>query len=146
MLQMNFPLNIEDSYDSIVNFLDKYYQTTKSDDAGSLLGCMMLIEHNSTFDAAIWEDWFDALHFIKPNEILDLEKTKLTIEEAYGSMIKFLEIYCSMGAEDNFVEFVASLKNKTSTILTWQDWLNSVEEVTTHSPRIRPYLVLGPIE
>jgi len=136
--------NIEDSYDTTANFLEKYYSITKSDDAGSILGCMMLLENNRPFDAAMWEDWLDALATIKPNEKIDLEATRLSTEEAYFAMIKFLEIYCSMGADDDFIEFVAQLKTNTSTILTWQNWVDSIKEITSYTPRKRPYFELLP--
>lgn len=141
---MDMKLTIEDAYDVAHHYIEKYYDLTQSDDAGSLLSGMLLVGDHGLVDAAMWQDWFEALHFIKPDETLDVEHTQLTAEEAYFAMTKFLQIYCDLGVEDSFIELVASLKNKTCTLLTWQDWLNSVEEVMSHTPRIRPYLELGP--
>ncbi len=144
MLPEKDSFTLADAYDITIFFLEKYWNKTKSDDAGSLLGSMMLMADDRPFDRAIWSDWFEALSTVKPNEQLNLETTQLTIEEAYFTMIAFLEIYCRLGAEDDFVTFVKSLKAKTSTIVTWQDWLDSVKEITSHTPRIRPYAQLLP--
>lgn len=95
-------------------------------------------------DGAMWEDWFEALGTVKPNQELNLETTCLTLDEAYSTMIVFLEIYCNLGAEDAFKEFVKSLKTKTATMVTWQDWLDSIKEITSHRPRIRSYAQLLP--
>lgn len=139
-------LTIEDAYDATWLYIEKYYALTDSDDGAILAGDMMLMANNVPFDPAMGEDWLKALHSIKPNEDLDIKKTTLTIEEAYNSMIKFLEIYCSMGADDDFLEFTEDTKNKNPRVLTWQDWLNSVEEIIGQTPRIRPYFQLLPIE
>ena len=42
-------------------FLEKIYNQTSSDDIGSLLGDMILLEDNSTMDAAIWNDWIESV-------------------------------------------------------------------------------------
>jgi hypothetical protein len=95
-MNLEILLNLEDSYDATVHFLEKYYNITDSFDGGIIASEMTLMENNRPFDAAMWEDWLDALATIKPNEKIDLEATRLTMEEAYFAMIKFLEIYCSM--------------------------------------------------
>jgi len=144
MLKISPLLTIEDAYDASQCFIEKYYNITDSFDGGIIASEMTLMENNRPFDDAIWEDWLEALATIKPNEKIDLETTRLTIEEAYFAMIKFLEIYCSMGANNDFIECVAQLKTNTSTILTWQNWVDSIKEITSHSPRKRPYFELLP--
>ena len=57
-------------------------------------------------------------------------------------MIIFLETYCNLGAEEEFIAFVNDLKNKKSLILTWQDWLDTVKKIVNQTSRIRPYLEL----
>lgn len=139
-------LTIKDAYDATQHYIERYYAIADSDDAAILAGNMMLMENGKPFDPAIYEDWLSAFLVIKPLENLQDENPMLTIDEAYSLMIKFLEIYCSMGADDSFIGFVKSLKTRTSTVLTFQDWINSVQEITSHAPRIRPLFKLLPKE
>lgn len=44
------------------DFLNSYYQMTKSDDVGALLGAMEILEDGETADPAIWEDWEDSFN------------------------------------------------------------------------------------
>ncbi|WP_017211372.1 hypothetical protein [Clostridium beijerinckii] len=57
----NMNLTIEEAYKSMVNFLEKYYQRTNSDDIGGLLGDIMLIDEGRTADPASWHDWIESV-------------------------------------------------------------------------------------
>jgi len=50
-----------EAYNAMVSFLDTYYQLTKSDDVGSLLGGMMMLADGTTADPAAWYDWLEAI-------------------------------------------------------------------------------------
>ena len=50
------------AYNAMVKFLDIYYEQTKSDDVGSLLGGMSFLSDDSTADPAAWEDWTDSIN------------------------------------------------------------------------------------
>lgn len=139
MINSNNTLTLDDAYDATQHYINRYYVLTNSDDAAILAGDMMLLTNNTPFDPAMQEDWLEALNFIKPHQI---DNTKLTIDEAYSAMVKFLEIYCSMGADDDFLEFTATAGKKD--FETWQNWLDSVKEITSHTPRKRPYFQLLP--
>ena len=52
-------LTIEESYKVMIDFLEKYYERTKSDDVGGLLGDMMLLGNGLTADPASWNDWLN---------------------------------------------------------------------------------------
>lgn len=54
-------MNKLEAYKAMVRFLEKYYNRTKSDDIGSLLGDMILIESHRTADPAVWEDWLECI-------------------------------------------------------------------------------------
>ena len=54
-------LNEKEAYNAMVSFLDSYYQRTKSDDVGSLLGDLMMLSDGTTADPAAWEDWLQAI-------------------------------------------------------------------------------------
>ncbi len=44
------------------SFLEKYFERTRSDDVGSLLGDIQLIPNNTTRDPAAWNDWLDCVN------------------------------------------------------------------------------------
>jgi hypothetical protein len=45
------------AYLAMFEFLRRYYAETNSDDVGSLLGGMSLLDDGSPADAAYWPDW-----------------------------------------------------------------------------------------
>ena len=61
----NMNLTIEEAYKSMVNFLEKYYQRTNSDDIGGLLGDIMIMDEGITADPASWHDWLESVERIK---------------------------------------------------------------------------------
>ena len=134
---MNKNLSLEDTYDTTQLYLDNYYNKTKSFDGAVVASSMLLCEDYKPFDLGVWEDWIKAWNLIVKNE-----SCYATIEQAYEIMIVFLETYCNLGAEEEFIAFVNDLKNKKSSILTWQDWVGTVEKIINQTPRIRPYLEL----
>lgn len=65
MKKDNINLTIEEAYKSMVNFLEKYYRRTNSDDIVGLLGDIMLIHEGITADRASWHDWLESVERIK---------------------------------------------------------------------------------
>lgn len=55
-------MTAEQAYAAMYHFLDQYYQGTKSDDVGALLGAMSLLDGEPA-DSAIAGDWEDAVEF-----------------------------------------------------------------------------------
>ncbi|NRT73605.1 hypothetical protein [Clostridium beijerinckii] len=70
MKRDNMNLTIEEAYKSMVNFLEKYYQRTNSDDIGGLLGDIMLIDEGITADPASWDDWLESVGRIKSEKYI----------------------------------------------------------------------------
>ena len=58
-----------EAYKAMFCFLEKYYNQTGSDDVGSLLGSMQILEDKSTADPAMCDDSKDCI-----------EKTKTLLE------------------------------------------------------------------
>ena len=52
-----------EAFQAMVKFLEKYYQLTKSDDIGALLGGMdrSFWNNGKTFDPALWDDWVECV-------------------------------------------------------------------------------------
>jgi len=49
------------AFKTMVLYLEKYYERTRSDDVGSLLGDLILLDDNSTADPAAWYDWMQCV-------------------------------------------------------------------------------------
>ena len=50
-------LTTQEAFVAMRSFLESYYERTKSDDVGALLGDMQLLGDGMTADPATWEDW-----------------------------------------------------------------------------------------
>jgi hypothetical protein len=59
-----------EAFKSMINFLEKHYQFTQSDDIGSLLGGMDLNFQGGKkpFDQALWDDWMDSIEKVLKKE------------------------------------------------------------------------------
>jgi hypothetical protein len=65
------------AYAAMYEFLVDYYERTKSDDVGALLGGMSLLADGNPADPAIWSDWMTSVAKAKGQESdlsLDLKK------------------------------------------------------------------------
>lgn len=58
-------LTVEEAFGSMVKYLEIYYERTGSNDVGSLLGDMILLEDGSTADPAAWSDWVECVKMVK---------------------------------------------------------------------------------
>ena len=54
---MEDKLTYLEAYKSMICFLEIYYELTDSEDVGSLLNGMRILEDNSTVDPAMWKNW-----------------------------------------------------------------------------------------
>jgi hypothetical protein len=52
------------AFKAMVKFLEIYYNTTCSDDVGSLLSSMQLFPEGETWDPAIWREWVDSINYV----------------------------------------------------------------------------------
>ena len=59
----------QQAYLAMFEFLDSYYQLTKSDDIGVLLGSMSLLQDGKPADSALWNDWLRATEKVKQNMV-----------------------------------------------------------------------------
>jgi len=57
-----------EAFKAMVRFLESYYERTASDDVGSLLGDLQLLQDGGTADPAAWEDWILAIHAVIKNK------------------------------------------------------------------------------
>lgn len=50
-----------EAFKAMTCFLEKYYQQTLSEDIGSLLGDLQILEDGKTVDPAAWADWINCI-------------------------------------------------------------------------------------
>ena len=114
--------------------LDSYSKKKHSDDILGLLGDMCFLYDKSTADPAIWEDWI---------EITNNQKT-LTKQEAFDSMIRFLEIYRDLTSSKDIKILINKLqtaKNCNDTqIPIVKQWNTHLKEVLKEPEDSREYL------
>jgi len=53
---------------AMTKFLEGYYERTSSDDVGSLLGDMRILQDGNSADSAAWEDWIDSVQEVLKNK------------------------------------------------------------------------------
>jgi hypothetical protein len=49
------------AYKAMYFYLENLYELTKSDDLGGFLGSMSLLQDGKPADAAVWQDWEEAI-------------------------------------------------------------------------------------
>ncbi len=65
----NSNLTDKEAFLAMYSFLQHWYEMTKSDDIGSLLGSMSLLEDGRTADPAIESDWLKAIEKALEGEV-----------------------------------------------------------------------------
>lgn len=65
---MKDKLDIQTAYAAMYEFLVGYYDRTKSDDVGALLGSMSLLADGGTADPAMWQDWLESIDRAKEQQ------------------------------------------------------------------------------
>jgi hypothetical protein len=62
-------LTEKEAFLAMFAFLEGYYETTKSDDVGGLLGGLSLLGDGSTADPAYWQEWQEAIQKVKNGRV-----------------------------------------------------------------------------
>jgi len=140
------------AFNTMVKFLDEYYEKTASDFMGGLIDSLYFTVDGGTADPAFWEDWGVALKKIlqKQNskkhedEILEISVTKL---QAFKAMVQFFKDYYERGPEPGvmiFFDYLHLLSNGNSTSPTiGKKWKQCIDDVLKEKPGTRKYLILG---
>jgi len=55
-------LTEQQAFEAMKLFIESFYERTKSDDMGGLLGDLILLEDGKTADLAAWDDWMKCVH------------------------------------------------------------------------------------
>ena len=66
---MDIQLSEKEAYAAMYIYLEKFYEITKSDDVGGLLGSMSILSDGSTADPAIWEEWIECIILAKQGNV-----------------------------------------------------------------------------
>lgn len=54
-------LSVEQAFEAMFLFLKDYFERTRSDDIGSLLGDLQIMEDGEPMDPAVWNEWLDCV-------------------------------------------------------------------------------------
>lgn len=54
-------LTEKEAFDTMMVFLEKFYESTKSNDVGVLLGSMIVLEDGGTADPTVWGEWLESV-------------------------------------------------------------------------------------
>jgi len=54
-------ITVEQGYRAMLLFLDEYFQLTRADEIGALLGGLSLTEDGKSMDPAMWDEWVSAV-------------------------------------------------------------------------------------
>ena len=66
---MNKTLTNEQAFLAMYSFLEKYYESTQSDDVGALLGSLSLLNDGNPADPAIQEEWIIAVNKVLEGKV-----------------------------------------------------------------------------
>jgi hypothetical protein len=62
-----------EAFQSMILFLETYYEQTQADDIGVLLGSLQLLEDGKSADSALWQDWLKSSESVIFSSIYHLE-------------------------------------------------------------------------
>jgi len=141
----NIKLTIEQAYDAAIDYLEKYSVCTSSEDIAFLASDMLLLVDETSADPAAQEDWDDSIrNILKKQNITYKENIKLNNQQAYLTVIDYLEGYYERTTSEDIANLISKMKlleeNTSANPTTWENWNRSVEEVLKRKKKDRPYL------
>jgi len=54
-------ISVEDAYGAMFEFLSHYFETTRSEEVGTLLGGLSISDDGRPMDEGMWEEWILAV-------------------------------------------------------------------------------------
>jgi hypothetical protein len=117
-------LTVEEGFEAVKKFLDKWYGFTKSDDIAFMLSGMGM-------DPAFYQDWQQAVQEVLRGKM----NAQLTTVEAFHAMVKFLEKYYEFTKSDDIGSLLGGMdqgfwdNESTFDPALWKDWVESVDAV-----------------
>ena len=124
-------------FNAAFRLLDYYGRKADAEEVFHLAGDMVFLADGNTADPALWEDWTDAIG----------DKKKLTKQEAFDGMIKFLDIYRSLGEEGDVTILIDKLNEAKDcddiSVPIVKQWNLYVKEVLSEPEGTREYLSFG---
>lgn len=148
-------LTILQAFNAMTIFFNDYYEKTASDNMGSLLGDMRLLEDGTTADTAAWHQWINDVEVVLENEnkignfkkimkkadILIFGKNMypnktLSPLDAFKAMIYFLERYYNNTSHpDDIGSLLCDMRLENEKAINptiWQNWIDITETILTN--------------
>jgi hypothetical protein len=114
------------AFQAMTDFFDMYYQHSRSDQIGALLGAMdmnIFGNGNRTADPAIWEDWIECLG----------TNDAPTILEVFQAAKKFVEMRYSLEPDDTVAVLTYGMQVRADATIEnptlWEQWVNCVNDI-----------------
>jgi len=130
-------LTVDDAYDTVVDYLNTYYDRTKANNIKKLLASMKRLENGAFAIPTIQNNWNNAVDLalkqnIHNNKDPQLSENGLTATEAYNAVINFLNIYNHEVNSSEIVTLLNGMKflseQKSTNPVAWNSWLESVNK------------------
>lgn len=106
----------------MICFLEGYYNKTLSDDLGSLLGDLQLLDDGGTADPAVWYDWMKVTG----------DCQVITILDSFKAVIAFLNDYYARTSSFDIKILLNNMQQKEEKEImadTWDNWIKCVNQV-----------------
>jgi hypothetical protein len=133
---MKHTLTTLQAFNAMTKFLDDYYNKTKSDDVGSLLGDMSFSHDGFTADPGTWADWIDAVR----------NKQSVSTVEAYKAMLQFLDYYRKNTSSKDIEALLETMQLDEQNRIKDKDistlWTKCVDQASNEPEGSRHYLEL----
>ena len=120
------------AFEAMKYFLEKYYENTHSDDLGSLLGDLSLLQDGMPADGAIWLEWLESI-----KKMGAFQKDILNIHEATEVMKRFLKEYADRIESKDILQLLSNMQRlkdgTTVKPIYCKGWLEAVQKASSRN-------------
>lgn len=135
-------LSVLDAFQSMQDFLEKYFGQTPSGDIACLLSDIQFFQNKRTADPAAWVDWCESVVKVKLRKQVTTfcetrkqanSQTFLTAMEAFRAMQDFLKGYYERTSSEDVAYILEDIQivqdGSTADPAAWSRWCESIEKV-----------------
>ena len=124
-------LTIEDTYDTVIDCLNKYSNKTQLNDLKMLLKSMELLDNGEATDPIVWNEWNNAVTVILKKNSESFEDG-LDTTQAYEVMTNFLDTYGQRVNSSEIITMLDGIKlldeQESKDPIAWLLWIESINK------------------
>lgn len=130
-------LTIDDAYDTMIDYLNEYYNRIKANDIKKLLERMKRLENGEFVNPTIQRHWSKTVDVILKqnvhnNKDAQIPENGLSATEGYNAVINFLNMYNHEANSNEIITLLDGMKLlnelKSTDREAWHSWLESVNK------------------